>query len=519
MTHTDCLLGVDVGTSSVKAVVINREGEILGQGRAEYGYLSRHPLWAEQSSEAWMKGFVEAVKDALQRAAVPPGKVAGMAVSSIGGGTGIPVDAGMQPIRPCLLWLDRRARVESEAVRALIPEERLYALTGNGADSYFGFTKILWIKKHEPEIWSRINYFLPPNADIVYRLTGELAVDHSSACNLGGVYDIRKRAWSRELADELDIPDYFLPERLVASHEIVGRLHRLGARMLGLPEGLPVCAGGVDAAVATMRAGVVREGQHAAMLSSSMCWGFVRAAPPDFPGLVSMPYVLDGDRLVYTYGGAATAGSVVHWFRDQFADNERLVESLTKGARQISAYDLLDERAAAIPAGSDGVMVLPYFMGERSPIWDVDARGTVTGMTLGHTKAHLYRAMLEGVAYALQNNIEYGSAAYHDLEDQLTIVGDVTKSALWMEIFTNVTGRTVRVLPNGGKAAYGDAVLAAYGVGMIDREELANWLDQRQAAAVLRPDPDTHAIYQRAFGRYKRLYEHMKTYFLFAAGE
>lgn len=519
MDARDHLLGVDVGTSSLKAVIVDRDGTIRGQGRSEYGYVSRHALWAEQTSEAWMTALAAAVRAALTRADVAPGRVAAMAISSIGGGTGVPVDAGMEPLRPCLLWLDRRATAESEAARRAIPEDRLYAVTGNGSDSYFGFTKILWIKKNEPEIWSRINYFLPPNADLVYRLTGEVAVDHSSACNLGGIYDLERRGWSKELADELDIPDYFLPERLVASHEVVGRLHRVGARLLGLAEGMPVCAGGVDAAIATLRAGVVREGQHAAMLSSSMCWGFVRAGAPDFPGLVSMPYVLDGDRLTYTYGGAATAGSVVHWFRDQFADNERLVQSLTEGRLQLSAYDLLDERASRIPAGSDGVMVLPYFMGERSPIWDVDARGTITGMTLGHTKAHLYRAMLEGVAYALQNNIEYGSAAFRGLEDQLTIVGDVTKSDLWMDVITDVTGRPVRILPNGGKAAYGAAALAAYGIGLIDREGLVDWVDRRQEATLKTPDPATHAVYRGCYDRYRRLYEHMKTYFLLAAAE
>ncbi len=513
MTGVDCVLGVDLGTSAVKVVVVDRDGAILGQGRAEYGFVSLRTLWAEQSSDVWLHALAHAVQDSLLRSAVNPQRVAGMAISAIGGGTGIPVDVGMQPIRPCLLWLDRRAKLESEQVRQLITDEDLYAITGNGADSYFGFTKILWIKNHEPDVWSRINYFLPPNAEIVYRLTGEIAVDHSQACNIGGVYDLAKRNWSPEMADILDIPQYFFPERLVGSQEVVGRLHKAGARLLGLSEGMPVCAGGVDAAIATLRAGVLREGQHAAMLSSSTCWGFIHATASRFPGLVSMPYVLDSETLTYSYGGSATAGSVVQWFRDNFADNERLAEQLTAGKRRVSAYDLLDEHAAAIQPGSNGLMVLPYFMGERSPIWDVDARGTVTGLTLGHTKSHLYRAMLEAVAYALKNNIDYGSEAFHGLEEQLTVVGDVSKSDLWLEIITNVTGRPVRVLPNSGKAAYGAAVLAAYGVGLIDRGQLVDWLGARQKATVLTPDPAVNAVYERCFANFKRLYDHMRSYF------
>lgn len=513
MTIMDCVLGVDLGTSSVKAVVVDQDSCLVGQGRVEYGFVSLHNLWAEQSSEVWLQAFAQVVQDTLIRSRIAPQRIAAMAVSATGGGTGIPVDVAMQPIRPCLLWLDRRAKTESEQVRRLVSEDDLYSITGNGVDSYFAFTKILWIKKHEPEVWSRINYFLPPNADIIYRLTGEIAVDHSQAGNIGGVYDLGRRTWSQEMADLLEIPMYFFPERLVGSQEVVGRLHKAGARLLGLPEGLPICAGGVDAAVATLRAGVIREGQHAAMLSSSTCWGFIHSSADRFPGLVSMPYVLDSDKLTYSYAGSATAGSIVQWFRDNFADNERLVETLSAGKRQVSAYDLLDEHASTIPPGSNGLMVLPYFMGERSPIWDVDARGTVTGMTLGHTKSHLYRAMLESVAYALKSSIDYGSAAFPDLEKQLTVVGDVSKSELWLDIIANVTGRPIRVLPNGGKAAYGAAVLAAFGVGLIDRSQLANWLSTRQEASIMTPNPKATEIYARCFESFTRLYEHMKSYF------
>jgi xylulokinase len=514
MTGVDCVLGADLGTSAVKAIVVDRDGAILGRGRAEYGFVSPQALWAEQSSEVWLRALVQAVRDALLHSGVGGHRIVGMAVSATGGGTGIPVDVGMQPIRPCLLWLDRRAKIETEQVRRTISDEDLYAITGNGADSYFGFTKILWIKNHEPDVWARINYFLPPNTDIIYRLTGEIAVDHSQACNIGGVYDISKRAWSAEMADLFDIPQYFLPERLVSSQEIVGRLHEAGARLLGLPAGMPVCAGGVDAAIATLRAGVMHEGQHAAMLSSSTCWGFIHASAGRFPGLVSMPYVLDSETLTYTYGGSATSGSVVQWFRDNLADNERLVESLTVGAKRVSAYDLLDALASAIPPGSNGLMALPYFMGERSPIWDVDARGTFTGLTLNHTKAHLYRAILESVAYALKSNIDYGSAAFEGLEQQLTVVGDAAKSDLWLNIIANVTGRPVRILRDSGKASYGAAALAAYGVNLIDRAGLLDWLSGSQiAATVLTPDPAVNATYERYYQNFKGLYDHMRSYF------
>ncbi|PSO52743.1 MAG: hypothetical protein BRC31_04180, partial [Actinobacteria bacterium QS_5_72_10] len=188
-----------------------------------------------------------------------------------------------------------------------------------------------------------------------------------------------------------------------------------------------MCAGGVDAPAATLSAGVIAEGRHVAMMGTSMCWGFVHTAPPTEAGLVSMPYVLQPETLVYTFGGAATAGAVPAWFVDQLGASERTVEQLTADIDGPDAYAQLEGRAAQVPPGSDGLVMLPYFMGERSPIWDPDARGTITGLTLYHTKAHLYRAGLEAVAFALRHNLETGRAAGYHLADEVHLVGGAAR--------------------------------------------------------------------------------------------
>ena len=342
------LLGVDVGTTGAKAVVATPAGKLVAQHTAEYGFLTPRPLWAEQWPQVWLEGLAAAVRGVLEKSGAAPARVAAMTVSSLYGGSGIPVDDRLEPLRPCLIWLDRRAQAETDWVRQALPLERLFAVTGNGVDSYYGFTKILWIRDHEPDIWRRVRLLLPPNAWLIHRLTGRVAVDHSSAGNIGGVYDIQRRRWSDETTRALGIPLDRLPERLVASSEVVGGLHREGAALLGLPVGTPVCAGGVDAAVATLSAGVFRDGQHVAMMGTSMCWGFIHQQVLREPGFVSMPYVLHPEPTTYTFGGAATAGAVAKWFRDELGRAEQAVERWTVDSAGLTAYGLLDAEAARV---------------------------------------------------------------------------------------------------------------------------------------------------------------------------
>jgi xylulokinase len=296
----------------------------------------------------------------------------------------------------------------------------------------------------------------------------------------------------------------------------VGTLHGDGAALLGLRAGTPVCAGGVDAAAATLSAGVREPGPQVAMIGTSMCWGFVHERPPKEAGFVSMPYVVEPDRLTYTFGGAATAGAVTKWFRDELGGVESAVEQWTADLGGPDAHAQLDARARRIPPGSEGVLMLPYFMGERSPIWDPDARGTITGLTLSHTKAHLYRACLEGVAFALRHNLDTGRAAGYQLDDVLHVVGGGAGSRLWCEIIASVTGLPV-VAADGGEAAYGDAMLAAIGAGEAGTGEVAEWARDPAREQRIEPDPRAAETYDAVFPRYVGLYETLADHFAAAA--
>ncbi|MDR6420040.1 xylulokinase [Paraburkholderia phenoliruptrix] len=502
------VIGVDIGTQSTKALLVDRHGAIVAQQASSYQPDTPRPLWAEQWPAVWFKAVTECIAACVQQAkeaGVAADSIQAVCVSSLYGGSGIPVDSEMRPLYPCLIWMDRRATDQVEWVRGNVDLDRLYSITGNGVDSYYGYTKMLWLRDHEPEVWAQTRYFLPPNAYVIYMLTGEIAVDHSSAGNIGGIYDIAKRDWSDEALDMLGIPATMMPERLVESSEVVGGLLSQWTEQLGLAAGTAIVAGGVDAAVATFAAGVSRAGQHVAMIGTSMCWGYINQTVDARHGLISMPHVFNGQRDIYVFGGAITAGASVTWYRDQFCQAE--IEA-ARATPHGDPHRLLEESAAKVPAGSDGVMFLPYLMGERSPVWDAKASGAFVGLSLFHTRAHLYRAVLEGVSFALKHNIEAGRQGAQSLEDKLIVVGGAAHSDLWMQIIADVAGYPVYTIEQEVEAAMGAALLAALGVGLVSREAAqGGWITLIERA---QPDAARMARYDERFGIYKDLYPALK---------
>jgi len=502
------VIGVDIGTQSTKALLADRDGAIVAQHSSCYQPDTPRPLWAEQWPSVWLDAVTECIAAVVARAGaqqIDVASIKAVCISSLYGGAGIPVDDAIEPLYPCLIWMDRRATAEVDWVRSHVDIARLAAITGNGVDSYYGYTKMLWLREHEPTVWAATRHFLPPNAYVIYRLTGEIAVDHCSAGNIGGVYDIARRDWSGEMLDALGIERTKMPARLVDSTDVVGRLTPQAAAQLGLDAGTAVVAGGIDAAVATFAAGVTQTGQHVAMIGTSMCWGYVNQQVDASHGLVAMPHVFNGRHDLYVFGGASTAGASVAWFRDQFCHAE--IEA-AKATSHHDAHRLLEEAAARVPAGADGVMFLPYLMGERSPVWDAKASGAFVGLNLVDTRAHLYRAVLEGVAFALQHNIEAGRKGAQRLDDRLIVVGGAAHSDLWMQIIADVTGYPVYTIQQDVEAAMGAALLAALGAGLVTRERAQRgWITLVERAT---PDPARRALYARRFGVYADLYPALK---------
>lgn len=499
------LIGVDIGTQGTKTVVVGPEGEVLGSGFKEYGIEQPQPSWAEQWPQVWEEAVYTSMRLALERAKVSPHDLAAICFSGLYGGSGVPVDKNMNPLRPCLIWMDRRATEEVRWVKENIDLEKLFSVTGNYVDTYFGYTKILWIKRHEPRIWEKVHKFVPPTTYIEYRLTGQLAVDFSSAGNLGGVFDLKRLIWSEEMAQALGIPLELMLERLVPSTEVIGEVSSDAAKRCGVVPGIPVVAGGIDAPMATLSAGAIEPGGNVAMMGTSTCWGVVHRGEGLSPSLVSMPHVVNPREEIYTWGGSATSGALIRWFRDNFGQ----LEKETAGKVGLDAYQLLDLQAERISLGSDGLLVLPYFMGERAPLWDPQARGVVLGLTLYHTKAHLYRALLEAAAYSLRHSVETGEKCGLKVKKEVRLVGGVAKSSLWPQILADVLGRPIVVPLGNTEAPLADALLAGIGVGLFsDHRTITEWINK---TTVFYPHEEAHLRYSHLYKLYQELYRSVRT--------
>jgi ribulokinase len=495
------LLGTDIGTSGTKTILMDTEGNLIAQDLQEYDVLTPKPLWAEQWPDVWLDATKTSIKNTVQKSEIPIEKIRGIAISGLYGGSGIPLDEKMEPVRPCMIWMDRRAEAETQWVLNHIGKEKLQEITHNGADPYYGYTKMLWMKNHEPENWQRTKLFLPPNDYVIYKLTGEIAIDYSSAGNIGGIFDMNRRTWSKEMMDAMGIPLSLMPDKIVESTDIVGGLTKEASVELGLSEGMPVIASGIDCGAANIGLGVFESGLYAAAIGTSMCAALISDKPVKGKDLIVWPYLYDAKKLSYYFAGGATAGAIVKWFRQTMCQFE--LEAEKAGGK--NAYDVLNELAADIPVGSEGLVVLPYFMGERSPIWDSDAKGTIVGLSLAHTKAHIYRAFLEAVAFSLRDAME---TTGENFGEYILLAGGVTKSKLWRQIFADVTGYPVVCPIHDVEANMGDVMLAGIGTGLLSYEEVKKWqvLDQK-----ILPNQQNHEKYNDYYKVYKSIYQNLKS--------
>lgn len=501
MAGGNILIGTDIGTFGTKSVVVDAEGKILAEAFEETDIISPRPLWAEQWPQVWLGAACNTIRSALSRARVDPSEVGGLSISGLYSGSGVPCDERMEPIRPCLIWMDRRAVEEVKWVRENIGEEEVFRVTGNAIDTYFGFTKMLWLRFREPEAWERTRQLVTIYGYVTYRLTGRVCVDYSSAGNYGGIFDIHRRDWSGEMMEAMGIPRRLFPEEIVESRAVVGEVTEEGSKLSGLRRGTPVCAGGVDAPVAALSMGCTRDGEHSAMVGTSTCWSVIQDRLRLTPRLISYPHVAYDRERLYTFGGSATSGGMLRWFRDQFGTVEKTLGSQVG----LSPYKILDLEAERVPPGSEGLIVLPYFMGERTPIWDPAAKGLIIGLTLNHTRAHVFRALMEGAAYALRHNVETAREHRIPLKPKMGLVDGGAKSRLWRRIFADVTGFPQVYIEKSPGTPLGDALLAGVGTGAVKGyEAIRDWVEE---AETQEPNPATSKLYDEYYRLYLRLYE------------
>lgn len=489
------VIGLDIGTSSSKGIVVDvGNNRILSQAVCEHELIIPHPLHAEQWPESWINSAYQVIRESVKKSNINASEIKSIAISSLYGGSGAPIGLDFEPVAPCIIWMDRRAEKEVEWIKQNIDPDKMFDITGNYVNSYYGYVKMLWYKNNKPDIWKKIKYFVPPNNYVAYKMTGKLAVDISSAGNIGGIYDINTHKWSYDMMKELGIPAEMMPENLVECSDVVGEILPNIAREIGLSPSTLVIAGGVDAPVATFASGVLEKSDHVAMMGTSTCWGFLTEKSKLVKDMVSMPYVINCKKDIYSFGGASTSGALINWFRQNFGN---------------MSYAELENYVNNTKAGSEGLLVLPYFMGERSPIWDAYASGMFFGLGLHHTKEHIYRAIVESTAFSLRHNIELAESKNVTLSDELIVVGGTSKSSSWLQIISDITNRQVKIIKENVEAPLGDAVLAALGAGLISDPKLVReWATLELKAS---PNSENQNLYDSMFNIYKELYKNTRS--------
>ena len=492
------LLGTDIGTLGTKSVLVDVEGKVKAHSFKEYDVLTPNQGWAEQWPQVWSEATYRTINETIKKSRVNPKDIVGVSISSLYGGSGIPVDRNYTAIRPCIIWADRRSKKEC---RKLIDEfgiDHIFDVTGNIVDPYYGYTKMIWIRENEPVHWGKIRHFETPNGYCIRQITGVENIDYSSAGNYGGIFDIHKRRWSDSMMTELGIPTDFFPAQIHSSEEVVGEVTREGSRLTGLAKGTSICAGGIDASVSALAGGAVDDGDLASMLGTSMCNGFISHKPRLTQKMINFPYVVKGEEYLYSFTGISTAGFCVRWFRDQLGLQE------VKAAEQTGedAYRLLDNLAEKAPLGSDSLIFMPHMMvGERAPYWDENLRGGYLGLTVYHSRAHMFRSILEGVAYAIRYSLEAAWDAGIKI-NRATLVDGGAKSKLWRQIIADVTSVNMSYIPNSVGAPMGDAILAGLGTGELnDFKVIEKWIGEK---VPMKPDPENLKKYQKYYDLYKK---------------
>ena len=486
---SDLLLGIDIGTYSSKGVLVQPDGTVLIASVVDHEMSIPHPGWAEQNADSiWWGDLVKICAQLLDGNPYCGEDVGGVAVSAIGACM-LPMDDEGKPLRPGILYgVDTRASREIEFLNQEYGEEKIFEFSGMVLSSQAIGPKILWMRNNEPELWRKVDTITTASSYLVYKLTGEKVIDKHTASHYVPLIDIHSLEWSDRFADE--IVDVNKLPRLGWSDELAGTIHLEGARATGLKPGTPVAVGAVDALSEGISVGVVNPGDLMIMYGSTTFFILVLDSPVPDNRLWTVAGAYEGQYALAA--GMATTGSLTRWFRDELA--QELPDE--------TAYDALFASIEDVKPGSGGIIVLPYFSGERTPLNDPNARGVIAGLTLAHTRAHLYRAVLESVAYGIRHNIE----TFRDIGAEVkrvVAVGGGTKSKTWLQIVSDVTGigQVVPALTIG--ASYGDAFLAGLAAGILDREDINHWVKN---ASMISPNSQLYPAYDEYYSDYLELY-------------
>jgi xylulokinase len=487
------VLGIDVGTGGTRAVLIDQTGRLVSAATHDHQpFASPQIGWAEQQPEDWWHATCAAVRKALASANLTGKDVASIGFSGQMHGA-VLLDEGGNVVRPALIWCDVRTEKQCRELTQALGLKRLIQLTSNPALPNFTLTKVLWVRENEPDQWKRVRYLLLPKDYVRFRLTGERATDMADASGTL-LLDVSRRRWSSEMLDAVALEESLLPA-LQESPDVCAKVSAEGAAASGLALGTPVVAGAGDQAAGAVGMGIVSPGTVSATIGTS---GVVFAAT-DRPALDSRGRIHTFCHAIpgrwHVMGVTQAAGLSLRWFRDTF------IASST-GAPE--PYDHLTAEAAKVPPGSDGLLWTPYLMGERTPHLDGSARGALVGLTASHTRGHIVRAILEGVAFSLRDTFTLFQEMNVPVES-IRVGGGGARSPLWRQIQADVYGHSVEIVEAEEGAAYGAALLAAVGAGMWPSVDAACAAAVRVASHI-DPQPRATATLNASYAAFRRVY-------------
>jgi xylulokinase len=481
-------LGIDIGTTSTKVALIDSMGNILADASRPSILTSARATWAEEDPEQWWQNVCALTPEVISKARIRP-----VEISAVGASGMVPalilLDAKGQLLRPAIQQNDARAVNEIAEQRRQTDESEILARTGSAITQQSIGPKLAWLRRHEADVIRQAAHLMGSYDYVVYRLTGQFSIERNWALE-SGLFDLEREDWDDTLLQLASI-DRSLLGRINWPADIAGKLNDNAAHQTGLPAGIPVVAGSADHIASAFSAGMRQEGDLLVKLGGAGDILFSLDRAETDPRLFLDYHVIPGKFLIN--GCMASSGSLIRWFRDEFATD--------------LDYAQLDDQAAPLPAGSEGLVLLPYFLGEKTPLNDPNARGTLVGLTLSHTRAHLYRAILEGIAFGFKHHLEVLAEHKHNPK-RVRITNGGAHSVLWPQITADVLGLQLEQIAHHPGSSLGAAFLAGKGVGAFnDWSEIEAFI---QISSVIKPDLDNHERYRTLFKIYREVYEDLK---------
>ena len=495
------LLGVDIGTYSSKGVLVEAaSGQAVAEHSIEHGLEMPRPGWAEHDADAvWWDEFCAICRALLEDSGVKAEEVKAVGTSGLGA-CALPIGADGKPLRKAILYgIDTRAQAEIDELERVFTREKIFAISGMRLSAQSTGPKILWIKNHEPQIYEAARYFLTSQAYLVYRMTGKATLDIFTAADFTPLVDLHHNRWHPETTryvvplEKLPVPTW--------SCEIAGTVTPAAARETGLAAGTPVIVGTTDAGAEVVSTGANQPGDLMIMFGSScFCILLAEKLMPS-ERLWATAWL---DSSAYTLqGGTSTSGSITRWFRDQLAPLELAAQANGGQPAYAALARLLDDSQP----GARGLLALPYFEGERTPIYDAEAKGVLFGLTLSHTRADIYRALLEGIAFGIRHMIDAMREEGADIRRIIGAAGG-TKNRAWMQIVSDVANIDMDILEQESSASYGDALMAGVGVGIY--ASLKDCASSVRNISTIKPDAERHRLYEPYYRLFRQLYERNK---------